>query len=61
MDQESIDRETKLIEELDKINVSKMTEEERLLRLVKIKDAYWRRMMAMRTDEEVARGVCAPG
>jgi len=31
------------------------------IKLQEEKDAGWRRMMASRTPEEVAKGVCAPG
>jgi hypothetical protein len=57
---EKIDAETRLIDELEAVDRSQMSEHESLLHSVKIKDAYWRRRMASRTDEQIARGVIAP-
>jgi len=61
MDQEAIDRETVLIKELEAKPTEGMTKDELFFHRQAIQDAYWRRRMAQRTDDEVKRGVCAPG
>ena len=55
-----IELETAEIKRLESVSMKEMSEKERMLHLVKIKDAYWRRRMASRTEEEVKRNVCAP-
>lgn len=61
MDQKQIDIETELIKKLEQTSEVGMTEDERFFHRQEIRDAYWRRRMARRTDDEVKRGVCAPG
>jgi hypothetical protein len=60
MNQEAYDRETAEIKRLEAIPTIGMNRQEYLIHYTKIKDAYWRRRMAMRTDDEIKRGVVAP-
>ena len=60
MNQEAYDRETAEIKRLESMSERDMTEQELVWHITAIRDAYWRRRMAQRTDDEVARNVCAP-
>lgn len=60
MNQEKYDLETAEIKRLESLSTVDMTEQERIWHRTAISDAYWRRRMAQRTDDEVARNVCAP-
>ena len=57
---DKIELETAEIRRLESMSEQGMTEEELLLHITALKDAYWRRRMASRTEEEVKKGVCAP-
>ena len=61
MNQDAIDRETAEIARLEALSTDGMTRSEMAIHYTQIGDAYWRRRMAMRTPEEVAANVCAPG
>lgn len=52
--------ETAEIERLEAIRTIEMTDTEYWIHRQKIADCWWRRRMAMLTDEEKAAGVCAP-
>lgn len=52
--------ETVEIKRLEAISEVSMTPLEKAIHVQKIKDAYWRRRMSMRTEDEVRRNVCAP-
>jgi len=56
----NLDSYTKIILMLEALDESAMTEVERIQHHQAIKDAYWRRRMASRTPEEIAKGVVAP-
>jgi hypothetical protein len=58
--QAKYDLETAEILRLESLSEKDMTDQEKIWHVQKIKDAYWRRRMAMRTPEEVAQNVCAP-
>ncbi|MFI5222632.1 MAG: hypothetical protein ACHQX3_00055 [Nitrospirales bacterium] len=60
MDQAKIDLETATIQRLEAMPTDLMTAQELIWHHQEIRDAYWRRRMASRTDDQVKRGVIAP-
>jgi hypothetical protein len=54
------DKETAEIARLNALPTKNMTEQERIWHETAIRDAYWRRRMATRTEEEVKKNICAP-
>jgi len=61
MNQEKYDKETAEIKRLEAVSEDGMTQTELAIHRTEIKDAYWRRRMATRTEDEIKRNVCAPG
>ena len=59
--EERVRAETAELERLQAMDTSAWSEGLRLWHSTAIRDTYWRRRMATRTPEEVARGVVAPG
>lgn len=56
----AVERETAEIKRLESVDEKSMTPAERIQHVQAIKDAYWRRRMATRTDDEIKKNVSAP-
>ena len=59
--EERVVAETAELARLEAMDTSQMSPRARLWHQTAIRDVYWRRRMATRTPDEVARGVIAPG